>query len=69
MLTFDEELEITEMLPNIGREHAYVYFCGREKCWKYSLKRPGGRVNVDYQVFRDVDQAFNIVQEKNFHKR
>ena len=69
MLTADEELEFATMMPDIGNERAYVHFCRREHCWKYSLKRPAGRVGVDYQVFRDVDDAYNVVQAKNFPRK
>ena len=68
MLTADEELEVVERM-NPGSEKAYVYYSTREKCWKYSIKRPTGRVNVDFEVVPDVDRAYNLVQEKNFSKK
>lgn len=65
MLTADEELEMVERMPNIGHEKAYVFFSQRDNCWKYALKRPAGKVGIDYQVFKDVDQAYNVIQERN----
>jgi len=65
MITADEELEMVEHMPNIGREQAYVFFSTRQSCWIYVLKRPSGRVGVNYEVFKDVDQAYNVVQDRN----
>jgi hypothetical protein len=63
--TAEEEMEIAECLPEIGNEQAFVYFVESECCWQYSLTQPVGKIDVDFEVFSDVDAAYNVVQKRN----
>ena len=65
----DDDLNLEEEM-DFGSESdvTYVFYSKTDQAWMYSMQRPEGVEDVDFEVFVDVDAAYNAVQKRNFGK-